>query len=175
MNDYLIIGKIIGAHGVRGELKVFPLTDDARRFLKLHDCFICDENLGKLQAAETISSRLDKDTVLVKLKDYGDRTVAETLRGSFIAVSRSNAVRLPKNRFFIADLVGLSVTDDERGPLGTVCDCYETGANYILEVKRSGKNQNLLIPFIRTVCYEVNLDDGIMKCRLPEGLFELYE
>ena len=64
--------------------------------------------------------------------------------------------------------------DDERGELGKVCDCYETGANYIFEIKRD-KPKNLLLPFLKIYCYEVNVEEGYIKCRLPEGLYELYE
>lgn len=174
MKDYLIIGKITGAHGVRGELKVAPLTDDARRFLKLKECYLCKEDTSGLTSVELLSSRLDRDNVLVKFKDYEDRTLAETLRGKYIAVDRTNVVRLPKDRYFIADLVGLNVIDDSRGTLGIVDDCYETGANFILEIKREGK-QNLLMPFMKTICYEVNVSEGYIKCILPEGLYELYE
>lgn len=174
MEDYIINGRIIGAHGIRGELKVVPLTDDARRFLKMKDCYLCGPKLENLTPAKAKSARIDKTNVLLKLEGVEDRDKAETLKGTYIAVSRADAVPLKKDSYYIADLIGLDISDDERGALGKVCDCYETGANYILEIKRD-KPKNLLLPFLKQFCYEVNVEEGYIKCRLPEGLYELYE
>ena len=175
MEKLIIIGKITGAHGVRGELKVFPLTDDPRRFLKLKECFICGQNFEKPEASVCSSARLDRGNVLVKFDGCSDRDKAELLRGRFIAVERENAVKLKKDNYFITDLKGLTVTDDERGDLGTVIDCFATGPQFTLEIKRQNKKKNLMLPFVKVYCYEVNIEAGYIKCRLPEGLYELYE
>lgn len=175
MQDHIIIGKITGAHGVRGEVKVLPLTDDAHRFLKLKECYFCTGDLKDLKAVSIRSSRLDRGNVLIHFEGIDDRDIAQALHGTFIAVSRENAVSLKKDSYYIADLIGLTVIDDEKGDAGKVCDCYETGANYILEVKRPGKKMNLLIPFLKIYCYEVNPEEGFIKCRMPKGLYELYE
>ena len=174
MEDYIINGRIIGAHGIRGELKVVPLTDNARRFLKMKDCYLCGPNLENLTPVKAKSARMDKNMVLLTLEGTDDRDKAEKLKGTYIAVSRADAVPLKKDSYYIADLIGLEITDDDRGVLGKVCDCYETGANFILEIKRD-KPKNLLLPFLKMYCYEVNVEEGYIKCRLPEGLYELYE
>ena len=175
MENLIIIGKITGAHGVRGELRVFPLTDDPRRFLKLKECFICGQNFEKPEASLCVSARIDKENVLVKLEGVLDRDKAELLRGRFIAVERSNAVKLKKDSYFITDLKGLSVIDDERGDLGKVIDCFATGPQFTLEIRRENKKKNLMLPFVKIYCYVVNIEEGFIKCRLPEGLYELYE
>ena len=175
MEDLIIIGKITGAHGVRGELKVYPLTDDPRRFLKLKDCYLCGQKFEKPEAITCSSARMDRGNVLVKFEGVLDRDKAELLRGRFIAVTRENAVKLKEGHYFIADLKGLTLIDDEKGDLGTVIDCFETGAQFTLEVKRDGKSKNLMIPFVKVYCYEVNIEGGYIKCRMPEGLYELYE
>ena len=174
MENLIIIGKITGAHGVRGELKVYPLTDDPRRFLKLKECFICGQNFEKPEETSCASARIDRGNVLVKFQGVQDRDRAELLRGRFIAVTRDNAVKLKEGHYFITDLKGLTLIDDDRGDIGTVIDCFETGAQFTLEVKREGK-KNLMIPFVKVYCYEVNIEEGYIKCRMPEGLYELYE
>ncbi|MBR3247702.1 MAG: 16S rRNA processing protein RimM [Clostridiales bacterium] len=174
MEDLIIIGKITGAHGVRGELKVFPLTDDARRFLKLKECFICGQNFEKPEASSCASARLDRGNVLIRFEGVNDRDKAELLRGRFIAVTRDNAVKLKKDNYFITDLKGLTVIDDVRGEVGTVIDCFETGPQFTLEIKRD-KKKNLMIPFVKAYCYEVSIENGYIKCRMPEGLYELYD
>ncbi len=174
MDKLIIIGKITGAHGVRGELKVFPLTDDPRRFLKLKECFICGQNFEKPEAKTCQNARLDRGNVLVRFEDIGDRDKAELIKGRFIAVTRDNAVKLKKDNYFITDLKGLNVIDDDKGDLGKVIDCFETGSQFTLEIKRD-KKKNLMIPFVKVYCYEVNIEGGCIKCRLPEGLYELYD
>ncbi|MBR2524548.1 MAG: 16S rRNA processing protein RimM [Clostridiales bacterium] len=174
MDELIIIGKICGVHGIRGEVKVYPLTDDAHRFLKLKDCFLSQEDLKKPVTKKVEKARLDKDMVLVKFEDISDRTIAEGLRGQYISVTRENAAELPEGRYYIVDLIGLEVIDDERGPLGKISDCYETGANYIIEIKRKGKKA-LLIPYLNAICYNVDIEGGVFRVRLPEGLYEIYE
>ena len=174
MEELIIIGKITGAHGVRGELKVYPLTDDPRRFLKLKECFICGQNLEKPEAVTCASARLDRGNVLVKFEGVIDRDKAELLRGRFIAVTRDNAVKLKKDSYFITDLKGLKVIDDDKGEVGTVIDCFETGPQFTLEIRRD-KKKNLMIPFVKAYCYEVSIENGYIKCKMPEGLYELYD
>ena len=175
MEDLIIIGKITGAHGVRGELKVYPLTDDPRRFLKLKDCCICGQKFEKPEASVCSSARMDRGNVLVKFDGVLDRDKAELLRGRFIAVTRDNAVKLKKDSYFITDLKGLKVIDDDRGELGSVIDCFETGPQFTLEIKRENKSKNLMLPFVKVYCYEVDIKAGYIKCRLPDGLYELYD
>lgn len=176
MSKTLIIGKITGAHGIRGEVKVFPITDNVRRFStkKLKNCYITDENGNNVVPKLVATSRNDNGTILLRFEDVIDRTAAETLRGKYIAVDREDAVKLPKGSYFIVDLIGLEVIDDERGSLGKVTDCLETGANFVFDIKRKGK-QDLLIPYLNSICYEVNIEAGHILVRLPEGLYELYE
>lgn len=170
----LIIGKITAAHGVRGELTVFPLTDDARRFLKLKEAFLCDQDAGDEKPCVVKNARIDRDRVLVRLEGCDDRNMAESLKGRFISVDRKDAVKLEEGSYFIEDLKGLEVTDDDKGSLGTIKDVYKSGPKHIVMVQRKGK-QDLLIPFAKEIFYDVRPDENIVKCRLPVGLYELYD
>ncbi|MBP5185774.1 MAG: 16S rRNA processing protein RimM [Clostridiales bacterium] len=174
MKDYLIIGKLGGAHGVRGEVKVIPLTDDVRRFSSLKECMIFDEkeNLKKTLSVE--KSRVDDSRTLIKFEGIDDRDEVAKLTGSFIGVSREDAVKLPEGRYFIADLIGLTVVDESRGDLGTIKDIINSGASDIIIVKRKGKNE-LLIPYLNAIVKNVDLSSGKMDVVLPEGLYEIYE
>ena len=175
MTERFVIGKIINAHGIRGEVKVFPITDDAKRFKKLKKVILSKDPEGDPGISYDVeSTRIDKDFVLVKFRQTEDRTAAEKLKGLFLSVGREDAVKLPEDRFFIADLIGLEAVDDDIGSLGVVNDVYETGANSILSIRRSGK-RDLQVPFLKTVCYEVDTASGIIRTRLPEGLYEIYE
>jgi len=174
MKDYLVIGKIGGAHGVRGEVKIIPLTDDVRRFSSLKECLILDDRERVKETKEVEKARVDDTRTLVKFKGIDDRDEVGKLTGFYIAVSREDAVKLPEGRYFIADLIGLKVVDDERGELGTIKDIINSGASDIIIVKRKGKNE-LLIPYLNAIVYEVDIAGGTMKVKLPEGLYEIYE
>ena len=163
INDRITIGKIIGAHGVRGEVKVFPLTDNVRRFNKLKKCTLLTENGTEKQDLNVKTSRVDRGNALV------------TFEGLYVAVDREDAVKLPKDEFFIVDLIGLTVVDANLGELGKIDDVYETGASHhIISVKRKGK-KDLQIPFLKTICKKTDITEGIMEVELPEGLYEIYE
>ena len=174
MKDYLIIGKIGGAHGVRGEVKVIPLTDDVRRFSSLKDCLILDEKEHLKETREVEKSRVDDSRTLIKFKGIDDRDEVSKLTGYYIGVSREDAVKLPEGRYFIADLIGLTVVDESRGDLGTIKDIINSGASDIIIVKRKGKNE-LLIPYLNAIVKNVDLSSGKMDVILPEGLYEIYE
>lgn len=174
MKDYLIIGKLGGAHGVRGEVKVIPLTDDVRRFSSLKDCLILDEKEHLKETREVEKSRVDDSRTLIKFKGIDDRNEVSKLTGYYIGVSREDAVKLPEGRYFIADLIGLTVVDESRGDLGTIKDIINSGASDIIIVKRKGKNE-LLIPYLNAIVKNVDLSSGKMDVVLPEGLYEIYE
>ena len=174
MKDYLIIGKIGGAHGVRGEVKIIPLTDDVRRFSSLSECMLLDEKEHIKETLEVEKTRVDETRTLIKFKGIDDRDEVGKLTGYFIGVTRDNAVKLPEGRFFIADLIGLTVVDSERGELGTIKDIMNSGASDIIIVKRKGKNE-LLIPYLNAIVTNVDLSAGVMSVTLPEGLYEIYE
>ncbi|HBZ77446.1 MAG TPA: 16S rRNA processing protein RimM [Clostridiales bacterium] len=174
MKDYLIIGKIGGAHGVRGEVRIIPLTDDVRRFSSLKECLILDGKEHLKETKEVEKARVDDTRTLVKFKGIDDRDEVGKLTGFFLAVSREDAVKLPEGRYFIADLIGLSVVDPERGELGKIKDIMNSGASDIIIVKRKGKNE-LLIPYLNAIVKNVDLSAGVMSVTLPEGLYEIYE
>lgn len=175
INDRITIGKIIGAHGVRGEVKVFPITDNVRRFTKLKKCFLVTENSVVKQEINVKTSRVDRGNALITFEGIDDRDKAMLLKGLLIEVAREDAVKLPKDEFFIVDLIGLTVIDKNIGELGKIDDVYETGASHhILSVKRKGK-KDLQIPFLKAICKNTDIEEGIMEVELPEGLYEIYE
>ena len=173
VNQFIVIGKITSAHGIRGEVKVYPLTDDPKRFLSMKDCHISGEDGVPVSDSSVENARIDKTMVIVKLEGVNDRTAAEALRDKYLSVDRADAVK-DDDSFFIVDMLGMTVIDDERGELGTISDVFETGANFVISVRRKGK-KDLLIPFLKTVCYDTDIESSVMKVKLPEGLYEIYD
>jgi 16S rRNA processing protein RimM len=174
MNDVFVIGKIIGAHGVRGELKVYPLTDHVRRFDSLSECMLLSRDEKMLRMVKVKNVRFLADTVLLTIDDVSDRDEAQKMNGLYLAVLREAAAPLPAGRYYITDMIGCTVKDAEHGVLGTLADVLQTGANDVLIVNRSGKS-DLLIPYLNAVVTEVDVVAKQIFVVLPDGLYEIYE
>jgi len=166
MLEYLSIGQIVNTHGVRGEVKVYPLTDDASRFDKLKEVYI--EFKDEMKKYQIESAKHMKNTVVLKLKGVDTMNDAEKLRQLYLKVGRWDAVRLPKDTFFICDIIDSEVYDIHGELLGKLQDVLHTGSNDVYVVKTEGKD--LLIPALKTVVKEINLQAKKIVVELPEGL-----
>ena len=134
MENLLRVGVITSAHGVRGEVKVFPTTDDNSRFKTLKHVLM-DTGKEKIPL-ETEHVKFFKNMVIVKFKGIDNINDVEKYRKKSLYVTRENAVKLKKNEYFIADLIGLSVIREDNGEvLGELTDVLQTGANDVYEVK----------------------------------------
>lgn len=169
MEDLLQVGVITSTHGIRGEVKVFPTTDDPNRFRKLKQVIL---DTGKEQLDMEIASvKFFKNQVIVKFKGIDDINDVEKYRKAGIYVTRENAVPLGENEYFIADLIGLRVISDEEEELGVIDDVLQTGANDVYIVKKE-QTPDLLIPAIKDCIKNVNIEEGTMIVHLLPGLRE---
>lgn len=167
MEDLLQVGIITKTHGLRGEVKVFPTTDDARRFKKLKEV-ILDTGREKI-TLEIEGVRFFKNLVILKFKGIDNINDIERNTGKSLYVTRENAVKLEKDEYFIADLIGIDVFDEEDRRLGVLKDVIETGANdvYSIELENS---QELLLPAIKQCILDVDIDNKKMKVHVLDGL-----
>lgn len=167
MEERLQVGIISTTHGVRGEVKVFPTTDDVNRFKKLKNVIL---DTGK----ETLPLEIEgvkffKKFVILKFKGYDTIEEIEKYRGKSLYVDRKDAVKLKKDEYFIADLLGIGVFLEDGSRLGVLQDVIETGANDVYQI-RMEDGRELLLPAIRQCVLEVDVEAGRMKVRLLEGL-----
>ncbi len=169
MYQYLQVGKILTTHGVRGEVKVMPLTDDPKRFDRLKWVYI--ERDGDQKRYDIERVRYHKNSVIVKFKGIDDMNAAEALKDLFLEVDRRNAVKLPKDTFFICDIIGCEVYDSMRGRLGTVKNVLSTGSNDVYVVEAEDKKE-ILIPALKSVVTSVNIEERKITVILPEGLLD---
>ncbi len=167
MESFLSIGQIVNIHGVRGEVKVYPLTDDLERFKRLKEVYI--EKKTGLQSYKVLSAKQLKNTVVLKLEGVDTVEEAQRLRELYLKIERSNAVKLPKNSYFICDLIGLKVFDIENNLLGSLQDVIQTGSNDVYIVKPD-KGKDILIPAIKSVVKSIDLGEQKIIVELPEGL-----
>jgi len=170
MEDLLQVGIITSTHGVRGEVKVYPTTDDPRRFRRLKEV-VLDTGREKLNL-EIEGVKFFKQFVILKFKGLDNINDIEKYRQKSLYVTRKNAVRLQRDEYFIADLIGLKVQDEDGKELGTVKDVIETGANDVYEVEMAD-GKSLLLPAIKQCILNVDVENGMMQVHVLEGLLDL--
>ena len=169
METKLQVGVISSTHGVRGEVKVFPTTDDVKRFKRLKEVIL---DTGKEELTLEIEGvKFFKQFVILKFKDYDNINDIEKYKGKSLFVTRANAVRLRRDEYFIADLQGLTVVDEEDKVLGTLRDVMETGANdvYIIDM---ADGREVLVPAIKECILHVDVEAGKMQIHLMDGLLD---
>ena len=170
MEDLLQVGIITSTHGVRGEVKVYPTKDDPRRFRRLKEV-VLDTGREKLNL-EIEGVKFFKQFVILKFKGLDNINDIEKYRQKSLYVTRKNAVRLQRDEYFIADLIGLKVQDEDGTELGTVKDVIETGANDVYEVEMAD-GRSLLLPAIKQCILNVDVENGMMQVHVLEGLLDL--
>lgn len=166
-DELLQVGAITSTHGIKGEVKVYPTTDDKERYTYLKNVIL---DTGKELLELKISSvKFFKQFVIVKFKGINNINDVEQYKGRNLYVTRDNAVELEEDEYFIADLIGLSVITDEGEELGELTYVLKTGANDVYEVTMSD-GREVLIPAIADCVLDVNIEEGIMKVHMLKGL-----
>ena len=170
MTEYLRVGFIARPHGLKGAVKLDPLTDDVSRFKGMTEGYL-ELHGSHVPVRLSVLSRRP-DAVVVVIEGYDTVEAAQSLRGGFLCVDRAHAAQLPEYTYFIADLVGLAVTDTEGTAYGKVTDVLSTGANDVYVIG-GGK---LMVPALKKVIERVDVEAGQMVLKadiLREvGLFE---
>ncbi len=166
MVEYFEIGQISNTHGLKGEMKVRPFTEKNEDYAKLENILV-DFN-GTIKEYTVESVRYQKDVVLMKLKGVDDIEEAEKLKGHYIKIPRDSAKKINEDEYFIADLLGCEVYQDET-LLGVLDDVFTAGGSDVYVVKRKGK-QDLLLPAISSVVKKVDVVNQKVFVEVPRGL-----
>lgn len=162
MDKEIIIGKIVAPHGVRGDIRIMPLTDRPEQFLNLSYLLLEDGRQLTVKAA-----RFHKRMVLVSTKEITTMNDAELLRDKKILIRAEDLPPLEEGRFYVADLIGLPVFNEEGKQLGTFKDSITTGSNDVYIVAVPG-SKDLLIPALKIYVREINLQEKRIVVKLPE-------
>jgi len=169
MEQFLRVGVINSTHGLKGEVKVYPTTDDPERFYDLENVIL---DTGKEYLNLTISGvKFFKNQVILKFKEFNDINDVEKYKKCDLLITREQAVPLEDNENFIVDLIGLQVVTDENEVLGTLTDVLQTGANDVYVVETEEKKE-ILLPAIPSCILDVDLDEEVMTVHVLEGLLE---
>lgn len=167
LKEFLEAGKIVGTHGIRGELRVNPWCDSAE-FLKQFQTLYLDRGNTPVPV---VSARVSKKLLLLVLKDVDSVEKADVLRGRTLYFKREDA-KIPEGHYFMDDLIGLNVYDaDTFIYYGTLTEIMRTGANDIYQITSLAK-KNYLIPAVASVIRGIDLEKGKMLVRPIKGTFE---
>ena len=167
MEDMLQVGVITGTHGLKGEVKVFPTTDDKERFLELEDVFL--DTGDEMLELKVEYVKFFKKFVFVKFEEYDDINQVEKYKRCPLLVSRENAVPLEEDEYYIADLLGMTIMDDSGVTIGKLENVIETGANDVYEVLTED-GRRILLPAIKDCILDVDMDEGIILVHMLKGL-----
>ena len=167
MEDLLKVGVITTTHGVRGEVKVFPTTDDAERFLELE--YVLLDTGRELRRLDIKNVRFFKNLVILKFDGIDNINDIEKYKGKDLWIPREEAQELGEDEYYIADLQGLNVVLEDGTEFGTLRDVMETGANdvYIIDSNEHGE---VLLPAIKECILDVDLEKNTMTVHLIKGL-----
>lgn len=169
MEKMFQVGIITSTHGVHGEVKVFPTTDDVRRFKRLKEVIL---DTGKEQITlEVEGAKFSKQLVILKFKGIDNINDVEKYRQKSLYVTRENAVRLRRDEYFIADLMGLRVHDEDGAEIGVLREVMETGANdvYVIDLN---DGRELLLPAIKECVLNVDVEAGFVQIHIMSGLLD---
>ena len=169
LEEYLQIGVVTTTHGLKGEVKVYPTTDDPERFYDLETVWFDKAHEKHPLILERV--RIAKGVVIVKFKEFDKIEEVEFLRGKELYVSRDNAVELQEDEYFITDLIGMEVVSEDGESIGILKDVMLTAANdvYVVDLP-DGKE--VLIPAIVSCIKDVDVNEGVMRVALLPGLLE---
>lgn len=167
MQEYFEIGQIVNTYGIKGFVKVVPFTDDVSRFEKLENVYI--EYKGNLILMTIDEVSYNKSNVLLKFKEAPDINMVEKYKGCYLKIQRKDAVNLPEDTYFIADLIGIEVYTEEGRLLGKVDDIFKTGSNDVYVVKDEAGKQ-ILLPAIGEVIKNIDVGNKKILVNLIKGL-----
>ena len=167
MEEFLKVGIISSTHGVRGEVKVFPTTDDVQRFKKLKKVYL--DTKGERRLLEIEGVKFFKQLAILKFKGIDTLNDVEAYRGSELYVERKDGVPLRKDEYYVADLIGMKVFTEDGVRFGSLKDVMETGANDVYIVD-SEEHVEVLIPAIKACIRDVDVEGQKMVVHLLEGL-----
>ena len=169
MENLLRVGVISSTHGVKGEVKVYPTTDDAGRFNNLKKVIL---DTGREQMDLEIQGvKFFKNMVILKFKGYDSINEIEKYKGKDLLVTRDQAVELGPDENFIVDLIGLRVITEDGNEFGTLTDVIKTGANDVYEVK-TAEGKEVLLPAIRECVLKVDLEEKTVTVHIMDGLLD---
>lgn len=167
MEDILKVGVITTTHGVRGEVKVYPTTDAAERFLELD--YVLLDTRKELKELHIQNVKFFKNLAILKFREIDNINDIEKYKGCSLWVRREDGQELSEDEYYVADLLGMKVVLEDGTPFGTLENVMETGANDVYVVTRE-QGDEVLLPAIKDCILDVDIEENVMTVHLMKGL-----
>jgi 16S rRNA processing protein RimM len=167
--DMFRIGVITSTHGLKGEMKVYPTTDDVERFKRLKKCIIRTKK-GDIEV-EKNGCKFFKNMVILSFKEFNDINQVEGFKSCDIYVNREDAVPLEEDEFYIADVIDMDIIDENGEKLGVLNDVMQTGANDVFVVTLNN-GKELLLPVIKDCVLDIDYEKKCVSVRLMKGMLD---
>lgn len=166
--EYTIVGKLINTHGIKGEVKIFPLTDNIGRFSDLKYAY-----LGEDKILVTVDGvKYHKGIAILKFKEYNDINDVQIFKDSYVFVDDKNRVILPENHFFISDLLNCKVNDTKGNYIGIIKDVIQGNSNDVYVINNDIINKEYMVPVVKEFVKDVNIKDRLIIIDPIEGMIE---
>ncbi len=169
MTETFQVGMIASTHGLQGEVNVFPTTEDPGRFKKLKKVTLHTQRGEELEL-DIVSARFFKKFVIVKFKQFNDINEVEKFRGCELTIDRKDAIKLEPGEFYCADLIGLTIVDEEGTELGILTEILQTGANDVYEMTRKDSDEKVYIPAIKDCVKNIDVEERKIVIHVMPGL-----
>ena len=150
MNDYFKVGQIVNTHGIKGEVKVIPLTEDPNNFKRYGKVLVDNE------WKNILGVKFQKDRVILKLEGIDSMNVAETYKQKYLKVLRADEPTLEEDEYYLVDIIGSTVYDTNGNNLGEIFEVLQTKNNDVYWIK---KPKELLIPVLDDIVEEINVEE----------------
>jgi len=167
--DYIYIGKITRPHGVKGAVRVEPLTDDPQRFKLLNRVFINPGNDSRTEYTPT-HVQIGNGYIILQFEEVTSRDVAEMLRNCYIEIPRQECIPLPNGRYYYFELIGLNVQTNQNVPVGQIFDIETFPAGDMFVIRNQQKE--IMIPVVKEFIDKIDLETGILTINPVEGLLD---
>ena len=164
--EYIVVGKIVNTHGIKGDIKIYPYTTNMERFSILKKAYIGQDKLS----VEIENIKYHKGMILLKLKGFNNINEVLKFKDEFIFVDELNKVKLPKDNYFIYELIDCKVFDLDGNSLGYIKDVLQNSSNDIYIIK--DKDKEYLIPAVKKFIKEVNIVEKKVVIDPIEGMIE---
>lgn len=169
MISELQVGVVTQTHGIRGEVKVFPTTDDVNRFKKLKEVILETEKERLTLTIEGV--KFFKQYVILKFREYDSINDIEKYKGARLLVPREKAVKLQKDEYFVADLIGMQVVTEDGAPFGNLKNVLVTGANDVYVVE-TAEGKEVMLPAIKECVLQIDMEKGVIMVHIMDGLLD---
>ncbi len=166
MDKQVIIGKIVAPHGVRGDIRILPLTEKPEQFLKLNYLL-----LDNGQQLRIVNVRFHKKMILASAEEITSMNEAELLRGKNVSIFSEDLPPLEEGRFYVSDLLGLKVSLEDGKELRRLKDIISTGNNDVYVIEVPG-DKDILLPALKIYVKKIDLNEKLIVVSLPQWVDE---